>query len=381
MTYAIFSIVANDVSPSGCSAYTYDLTSTQPYIRGPWFQFSEQLIDDYTSNGGTHPAYPFLTGHGGSNQVALFGYLGLRLYPSFTLQIDPNLPPQIPYLRYRTFYWQGWPIQAASNYTHTILERTDLPLSTANTTFATTPIPIQVGPDANSSIYSLPLNTTLTIPNRRVADTLTLQGNLLQCPPIVGTNTSYVHGQFPLAAVDGASSTKWQPESANDTASITITLNPSIPYQQVTSFYFDWALAPPVSATVYLHNTTSHNGTDDVRATSFSMQNISIEYPYDAASAADIVAYKGNTTNVTLTSPIWTGRFATLEIRGNQALEMVNNGSGATVAEFAVLGMDGVDLVRREQEMVGDERKEKRKRDQVFGRYGRYMGRDVLGER
>jgi hypothetical protein len=75
MTYAIFSIVANEVSPSGCSSYTYQQYSEQPYARAPWFQFSEQLLDDYTANGGTHPAYPFLTGHGGANQVVLFGYL------------------------------------------------------------------------------------------------------------------------------------------------------------------------------------------------------------------------------------------------------------------------------------------------------------------
>jgi trehalose/maltose hydrolase-like predicted phosphorylase len=123
MTYAIFSIVANEVSPSGCSAYTYQQYSENPYIRPPWFQFSEQLVDDYVSNGGTHPAYPFLTGHGGANQVVLFGYLGLRYVPDFTLHIYPALPPQIPQIRYRTFHWQGWPITAFSNQTHTTLSR------------------------------------------------------------------------------------------------------------------------------------------------------------------------------------------------------------------------------------------------------------------
>lgn len=100
MTYGVFSIVANEISPSGCSSYTYDLYGSQPYTRGPWFQFSgkqatvsgidfrqvlsllsvlEQLTDDYNTNGGTHPSYPFLTGIGGANRVAVFGFLGLRL--------------------------------------------------------------------------------------------------------------------------------------------------------------------------------------------------------------------------------------------------------------------------------------------------------------
>ena len=93
MTYAIFSIVASAVEPSGCSSYTYQQYSEQPYARAPWFQLSEQLIDDFTLNGGTHPAYPFLTGHGGANQVTIFGYLGLRLDPSYTLTINPSHTP------------------------------------------------------------------------------------------------------------------------------------------------------------------------------------------------------------------------------------------------------------------------------------------------
>lgn len=158
MTYAIFAIVASDVSPSGCSAYTYQQFSARPYIRAPWFQFSEQLLDNFEINGGFHPAFPFLTGHGGANQVTLFGYLGLRLIADGYLHIDPTLPPQIPQIRYRTFYWQGWPIQAYSNHTTTTMTRLSTPFDTANATFADSPIPIVVGASSNSTspILSLP---------------------------------------------------------------------------------------------------------------------------------------------------------------------------------------------------------------------------------
>ena len=100
MTYAVFSIIENNNSTSGCASYTYDLYSSQPYARAPWFQFSEQLIDDYGENGGTHPAFPFLTGMGGAHRVAVFGYLGLKLTLD-SLNIYPSLPPQIPHLRLR----------------------------------------------------------------------------------------------------------------------------------------------------------------------------------------------------------------------------------------------------------------------------------------
>ena len=50
----------------------------------------------------------------------------------------------------------------------------------------------------------------------------------------------------------------------------------------------------------------------------------------------------GNTTNVTLSSPVAASKYASLLIVGNQALEPVDveakNGTGATVAEWAILG-------------------------------------------
>lgn len=51
MTYSIFAIDANTLSPSGCAAYTYTLNGFLPYLRAPWYQFSEQATDDPYTNG------------------------------------------------------------------------------------------------------------------------------------------------------------------------------------------------------------------------------------------------------------------------------------------------------------------------------------------
>src|ERR1700760_567417 len=118
MTYAIYAIVANEVSPSGCSANTYALNGAIPYLRAPWYQFSEQEVDDFDTNGGTNPAFPFLTGHGGFYQVVPFGYLGVRTDKAI-LSINPSLPPQIPYVKVRTFYFAGATFSAGINSTHT----------------------------------------------------------------------------------------------------------------------------------------------------------------------------------------------------------------------------------------------------------------------
>ena len=210
MSYGSYAIVANEASPSGCASYTYDLYGSAPYLRGPWFQFSEQLIDDATANGGTHPAYPFLTGIGGANRVAVFGYLGLKLMTD-SLSVNPSLPPQIPHLNYRTIYWQGWPVAAVSNQTHTTLRRdgSTAALKTANSTFAAAAIPVTIGLGEDAARHSLAPNGTLVLQNRRIGEIKTVPGNIAQCRPVQSEQET-VPGQFALAAVDGAGSTKWQ---------------------------------------------------------------------------------------------------------------------------------------------------------------------------
>lgn len=352
MTYSIFAIVASEVSPSGCSAYTYQQYSERPYVRGPFFQFSEQLLDNFEINGGFHPAFPFLTGHGGANQVILFGYLGYRLIPDGYLHIDPTLPPQIPQIRYRTFYWQGWPIQATSNHTTTTLTRLATPLDTANATFATGPIPVILGASrtSDSPPISLPPNGTITVPNRLPADIKTVPGNLAQCQPVYSTNP-VIPGQFAISAVDGAASTKWQPASADIEASVTVKLPPGTA-ERVSAFYFDWAQAPPVSFRVEFHN-GSESGVSpasydpDSAIAVASQDEVAVSLPYDEASADEVLPYSSNTTLVTLDAPLALNgaMYATLWIRGNQRLlgedKFNSSEPGAEVAEWGIIVDDG----------------------------------------
>ena len=391
MTYGVFSIIANEISPSGCSAYTYNLEGSKPYTRGyvyrlvppsprlehwcrhrrfsswseilllslrhlltlnllcrPWFQFSEQLLDDYTLNGGTHPAYPFLTGIGGANRVAVFGYLGLRLMLD-SLNVDPNLPPQIPHLVYRTIYWQGWPIKASSTQTHTTLRRAGKPLNNANSTFEHGAIPVTIGIEGsslsgNSTVYHLKPDGTITIPNRQIGEIKTVPGNIAQCRP-VHSNKDHVVGQFPLAAVDGAVSTKWQPVSSTAMSSLRVSLPE--PFLPVTEFKFDWAQSPPKMYSVIFANSSDNSDAFKVAAD----DDVKISSPYVAKKAAEIVPYMSNTTNNTLSKPVYSGRYATLTILGNQALNG-KKGVGASVAEFAIIASGGVDLTLGAREVL-----------------------------
>ncbi len=341
MTYGVFSIIANKVSPSGCSSFTYDLYGSTPYIRGPWYQYSEQLLDNYEDNGGTHPAYPFLTGTGGANRVGVFGYLGLGLSLD-SLNVDPNLPPQIPNLDYRTIYWQGHPVSAVSNQTHTTLTRTGKALSNANSTFTDSAIPVIHGSE-DSAVLQLPPGGSITIKNRQIGEIKTVPSNIAQCRSVT-TDREFEIGQFPLAAVDGAISTKWQPTHLNVEASLTVSLPE--PFVPIMALHFDWAQSPPVSYSVSFSNSSSGDGTVQVA----SDNDVKVSNAYVAARAADIVPYSSNTTNVTLDAPVWSGKYAILTIKGNRALDGTpdeKNGTGASVAEFAVVAQGGEDLTRR----------------------------------
>ncbi|KAH9871651.1 hypothetical protein J1614_005906 [Plenodomus biglobosus] len=360
MTYSSFAVVANEVSPSGCSSFTYNLYSASPYVRAPWYQYSEQLIDNVEENGGTHPAFPFLTGMGGTNRVAIFGYLGLGLYYD-KLDIDPSLPPQIQYLSYRTFYWQGHGINATSNATHTTLTR--LPqdthtLPSANTTYLTAPIPVTIGTRngrANSTfIHYLGYTSPLTIPNRRIGEIQTVAGNILQCGTLLPPLQRNQPGQFPLAAIDGAASTKWQPEHANTTSWLSVDLSSSAP-APIRSVMMDWGHQPPAAFAIYFSNSSAttpglHGGgapldfalgdaDADAHFRRVVHANISISAPWDPYTAFEIRPYVGNQTNITLGDVVWSGRYAHLGIEGNLFGEGVRD--GGMVAEWNLVVEEG----------------------------------------
>lgn len=330
MTYSVFAVDANALSTSGCSAYTYTLNGFLPYLRAPFFQFSEQAVDDVSLNGNTNPAFPFLTGHGGADQVVPFGFLGIRTDQP-VLYINPSLPPQIPHVRVRTFYYSGATLSATLNSTHTVISRSITP-STAGVvdSYANTTFPFAVGtPDSSDIPYTLAINQSLTISNRLYWQTLTDTNNLLQCLPVNSTD-AYAAGQFPVAAIDGSSATRWQP-STNSSSSLVINMT-TVPASPVSGVFFDWGARPPKNAVVYLGNSTEGTGNQVM----ITVNGITPSLPYNAteaaASAQEVVPVVGNTTNVTVAGGAWSGGYVKLVIDGCWE----EDGAGATVGEFVL---------------------------------------------
>lgn len=344
MTYSIFAINANALSPSGCSAYTYTLNGFLPYLRAPWYQFSEQAVDDVASNGGTNPAFPFLTGHGGANQVVPFGYLGIRTDQP-TLYLNPSLPPQIPSVKVRTFHYAGATLSASMNSTHTNLTR--FASTNLDDLYRNTTLPLVVGTPgestSNTTFYNITINQTLTIPNRLYFEKKTNPNNLLQCLPVISEDP-YAPGQFPVAAIDGASSTSWQP-TTNESSSLFINTT-SVPPSPIWSMYFNWGLRPPRSATVFFGNGTLNEGQGQQQMYGgeweISISGIKPSLPYketrlnttEQSNKENVVPVVGNRTRLVVEGGAWSGKYVRLVIEGCWE----EDGEGATVGEFVVVG-------------------------------------------
>ncbi|KAI9684664.1 MAG: hypothetical protein M1829_000038 [Trizodia sp. TS-e1964] len=326
MTYSVISIIANEVSPSGCSAYTYALNAFKSYTRAPWYLFSEQQVDDFFTNGGTNPAFPFLTGHGGFHQIGPYGWLGVRTTRQYLL-IDPSLPPQISHFRLRRFFYSGATLDVTMNQTHTTIRRVQSTNGFVHDTYIGTSMPILVGSE-NSALHQLSVDDTLTLENRRYFAKLTEPGNLLQCLPATA-NERPQPGQFALGAVDGATSTKWQPATPGK-SSIVVDMS-TVPYQPITAVRLDWGAKPPVRARVILSNSSSFVGEVVV----IPIEDIAISVPVNINTDSIVKPFVGNTTSVSLVNSVWSGRYVKLEIEGTLGGE---SKVGATVAEFALIG-------------------------------------------
>jgi hypothetical protein len=320
MTYAIYSIDSSVLEPEGCAAYTYDLYSWTPYVHGPWFTTSEQM-----DNGGG--AYPFFTGMGGILQIDLMGYLGLRygMTPG-DVQVYPVLPPQIPYMRFPTFYVSGWPVHAEATQEHTVLRRSgEKPLVTANPEFESKSITIRLARGASDDIktFELPPGGTLSIPNMNSQT----KKNVVQCRPVVHSEQAKTPGQFSQAAIDGSNSTSWLAD-ANKTSSFTVDLSGE-GFQVVNSLFVQWTTAPPADSFVIFHNTSSSSG-QDVTKINLSSGAITSRYNRGRRKTSLVrQAYQGS-VNISLAGKgVWTGRYATLLIDGSS--------QQTGVAEWSVL--------------------------------------------
>jgi hypothetical protein len=170
-----------------------------------------------------------------------------------------------------------------------------------------------------------------------IGEELTVAGNILQCGTLLPPPQGNKPGQFPIAAIDGAASTKWQPEHSNMTSFLTVDLG-NTSFFPIDKIAMDWGKRPPAHFDIYFTNSSLPPfsdllESDDLR--SVTGGEVQISAPWDPVMAYEIKTYVGNQTNITLSEAVWSGRFAHLGIRGNQYSESAKE--GGTVAEWNLI--------------------------------------------
>ncbi|KAK7203219.1 glycosyl hydrolase family 65 central catalytic domain-containing protein [Myxozyma melibiosi] len=329
MTWAIFAINAAELSPSGCASYTYLLSSSQPYLRAPYYQFSEQQADDIRENGGTHPAFPFLTGHGGFLQVFTHGFTGFRAREE-AFHLDPSLPPQLGEGGYTVsgMKWRGnvFDVTVALNETTVVLRN-----SSESSTAA-----IEIGSGEMKGRYEISAGESLTVPTRRADQNGTLvAGNLAQCQP-VQANSTWVKGHFPVSAVDGSISTSWRPATRKPSA-LVIDLGEDRQATNVSAVEFNWGRVPPAKVSVRTYGAGDWQGTiDEDDGSAYQVFNVTVSAPYSEAEAQRVGLRVGNTTRAEL-EEARPARWVVVVVEGSlEAEDLSGSGPGATVAEVAI---------------------------------------------
>jgi hypothetical protein len=353
MTYAIAAIDENQVAKSGCAAFTFDMQARLPYIRAPWYQFSEQARDDSNENGGVNPAFPFLTGHGGALQIPIFGYLGLKRGKE-DLTIRPSLPPPFKHITPPDFYFQGNRFEATMNATHTTITRLAVQDVTGMVDlyqFTSMPLIVERRSTTEGIIeetrFMIAMNETVTVENDMYWQQLSTPNNILQCQFTI-SNAESALGQYAGAATDGNVGTRWQPHTQN-AANLTVDTS-GVPYQQVEKLVFDWGKRPPKIVRVALTNETDLASIKDAKYF-FEMKPEPSQIYIASESDIEVFPYVGNRTtfDVLANTPTWSGNFAILEIEGCNGCDWIDghmlpdeqHWMGATVGEFEIIGMDG----------------------------------------
>ncbi|KAG8166790.1 hypothetical protein KVR01_002479 [Diaporthe batatas] len=333
MTWSVYAIVANSLATSGCAFWTYLVKSFQPYIRGPWYQYSEQADDepgipDPLTGNGINPAFPFLTGHGGLLQTFTAGFLGLRVTHR-NLLINPSLPPQLRNFKPPIQFYNGAVVSFRMNRTHTSITRRDASHfdGLVPDQYGEEAMPVTIGRDVDdpdARTVFLRVGDTAVVENRMYDTEVSVPGNILQC-----SGASSTHGELAFAATDGYGGTFWQPGASNVTAALVVDVGSSQARRPLGAIQLDFAMRPPKHVKVSVSNSS-----DFEHAVVLADQDVGITKPWIPDSA--VVKYAGNITTIELAGAIWSGGFAKLEVTGC----WTDDGDGSTVAEFALLAAD-----------------------------------------
>lgn len=328
MTWSIYAISEAQLQQKGCASYTFMQRSSESYIRQPFYQFSETMLDSEPEGVdnpafifGLNPAFPFLTGAGGYLQYFTHGLTGMRPNAE-AFYLDPILPPQLPGgIEVKGMKWQNASFDVTIEMETTTITRRN------TSTDAEKYVNLRIlGGNTDVKAYRLAVGESIVVPTRR-PDISYAKEDLALCQP-VASDSDWAAGNYPYAIVDGANSTVWQPASSQ-MASITVELQGNKP-RDVSKVILNWGGVPPSSFSLLGSKEATENF-QELHPT----QKVEISAPYDPQEARAIQIREGNITVVEL-HKLAQVRFLRLSIEGSYAAD----GLGATVAEMQVVGIE-----------------------------------------
>ncbi|KAL7898809.1 glycoside hydrolase family 65 protein [Trichoderma sp. SZMC 28014] len=328
MTWSIYAISEAQLQQKGCASYTFMQRSSESYIRQPFYQFSETMLDSEPEGVnnpafifGLNPAFPFLTGAGGYLQYFTHGLTGMRPNAE-AFCLDPILPPQLSDgIQIKGMKWQNASFDVTIEMETTTITRRNT--SSRAEKYVNLHI---LGGNPGVKEYRLAVGESIVVPTRR-PDISQAKEDLALCQP-VAADSDWAAGNYPYAVVDGANSTVWQPSSPQK-ASVTVELQGNKP-RDVSKVILNWGGVPPSSFSLY-GSEVAEKDFQELHPT----QKVEISAPYDPLEARAIRIREGNITIVELHKPALV-RFLRLSIEGSY----VADGLGATVAEMQVVGRE-----------------------------------------
>lgn len=359
MTFPIFSIVASNLSPAGCASQSYLRKAVQPFLRGPFAQFSEQNNDNYVTNGGTHPAFPFMTAHGGFLQAVIQGLTGLRYgYEiendklSRVLTLDPIALPCLGNgVIYEGLKYNNHSLSLAINETAFTVKNNGKLDDSADDFIK---ISLAARNDMNGT-YTLNDNDEMVFP--LFTPKQSFESSVSECGNATFTNiTSGAYGDAAILINDGDITTHWQAQYNDTTSKILVDLKE---YKHLTHGLVVWGDKPAkkwrllafnntydlqnttdflskVDFGVDLHNIYSYGNPDgvvyqqsDVFHTVLDQNvDISAEYNEEEYMTIDVPGMR-NTTNFELEGGLL-ARFLLIEAEGIHDTEAIDEDYGGS---------------------------------------------------
>ncbi|ODV58776.1 alpha,alpha-trehalase ATH1 [Ascoidea rubescens DSM 1968] len=357
MTFPVFSIISSRLSKKGCSSQSFLKKSSYPYIRLPFGQFSEQSNDDYLINGGTQPAFPFLTANGGLIQAITYGLPGIRfgyiINPNGdfqrVLKFDPISLPILPEgVIIKGFKYLGQLLDIIiTNEEAIILHNGDLDSNIENGDT----ILIEVEErNFNKGLYELNSGDEFIVP--LFFPEKNINGSISECFPILNLSDGK-YGDVANSANDGDNSTSWQPINDQE-AKLIIDLEN---YLQIHKVIINWGNRPAEYLNVSIIDGEINEEIDEIqrefkgkkenefeeilveisRNDKLIIENckINISHPYDAEEFGKVQLMPDNITEINIEEMSIRSRFIIVGVKGN--LNGDYDRRGCTIAEISII--------------------------------------------